>query len=119
MPAASTPRAAPTTRLAYRRRTTSTWRTAVAAAALRDVLPPSADVSVALNLHQVQAASERPEDLAAAEHVDLIANRVFLDPMFGSGYSDDLAATTEGLTDWSFVHPGDEAEIGAAWTPSA
>jgi len=45
--------------------------------------------------------------------VDLIANRVFLDPMFGSGYSDALRATTEGLTDWSFVHPGDEAEIGA------
>jgi beta-glucosidase len=84
-----------------------------AVSALRDVLPPSSDVSVALNLHQVQAATEAPEDVAAAEHVDLIANRIFLDPMFGSGYSDALRATTEGLTDWSFVHPGDEAEISA------
>jgi beta-glucosidase len=33
--------------------------------------------------------------------------------MFGGGYSADLIATTEGLTDWSFVQPGDEAEIGA------
>jgi beta-glucosidase len=82
-----------------------------AAAALREVLPPGADVSVVLNLHQVQAASERPEDVAAAQHVDLIANRVFLDPMFGGGYSDELRATTAGLTDWSFVRPGDEAEI--------
>src|SRR5262249_25731407 len=73
-----------------------------------------AELSVALNLHQVVAASDRPEDRAAADHVDLIANRVFLDPMFHGGYSDELRATTEGLTDWSFVLPGDEAEIRAA-----
>ena len=84
-----------------------------AVSALRDVLPADADVSVALNLHQVQSASQRPEDVAAAEHVDLVANRIFLDPMFGGGYSDALRATTAGLTDWSFVEPGDEAEIGA------
>ena len=75
--------------------------------------PPSgADVSVSLNLHQVEPASDRPEDVAAATHADLIANRIFLDPMFHGGYSDDLRATTEGLTDWGFVRPGDEAEIG-------
>ena len=85
-----------------------------AVAALRGVLPQSADLSVALNLHQVEAASERPEDLAAATHADLIANRIFLDPMFHGGYADELRATTEGLTDWSFVRPGDEAEIGVA-----
>jgi beta-glucosidase len=81
--------------------------------ALRDVLPSTADISVTLNLLQVEPASDRPEDRAAAEHCDLIANQVFLGPMFGGGYSDALRATTEGLTDWSFVHPGDEAEIGA------
>jgi beta-glucosidase len=85
-----------------------------AVTALRDVLPADADVSVALNLHQVEAASERPEDIAAAEHVDLIANRVFLDPMFGAGYSEALRRTTEGLTDWAFVEDGDEAEIAGA-----
>jgi beta-glucosidase len=85
-----------------------------AVTALRDVLPADVDLSVALNLHQVQAASESAEDAAAAEHVDLIANRVFLDPMFAGGYSDDLRTTTLGLTDWSFVHEGDEAEIGVA-----
>jgi beta-glucosidase len=83
-----------------------------AVTALRAVLPPTADISVALNLLQVQAASDRPEDVAAARHADLIANRVFLDPMFGGGYSDELRASTAGLTDWSFVSPGDEAEIG-------
>ena len=33
--------------------------------------------------------------------------------MFGGGYPEALISTTEGLTDWAFVHPGDEAEIGA------
>src|SRR3954453_6045517 len=46
-----------------------------AVSALRDVLPSGADVSVALNLHQVEAATESAEDVAAANHVDLIANR--------------------------------------------
>jgi beta-glucosidase len=84
-----------------------------AATALRDVLPRTTDLSVTLNLHQVVAASDRDEDVAAAEHTDLIANRIFLDPMFAGGYSDALRRTTEGLTDWSFVQPGDEREIGA------
>ena len=82
-----------------------------AARALRDVLPSTTDLSVTLNLLQVEPASDRPEDLAAAEHCDLIANQVFLGPMFGGGYPDALRATTEGLTDWSFILPGDEAEI--------
>ncbi|HEX4471599.1 MAG TPA: GH1 family beta-glucosidase [Nocardioides sp.] len=85
-----------------------------AVTALRDVLPEGVDLSVALNLHQVEPASERPEDIAAAEHVDLIANRVFLDPMFADGYSEELRTSTSGLTDWSFVRPEDEAEIRVA-----
>jgi beta-glucosidase len=84
-----------------------------AVTALRDILPRTTDVSITLNLHEVVAASDREEDLAAARHVDLIANRVFLDPIFGTGYSDELIATTEGLTDWSFVQNGDEKEIAA------
>ena len=111
---ASTPRAGRTTALAFRAAHHLNLAHGRAVTALRSVLPPDVDLSVTLNLHQVQAASDRPEDLAAAEHADLIANRIFLDPMFGGGYSDELRATTEGLTDWSFVQPGDEAEIGVA-----
>jgi beta-glucosidase len=82
-----------------------------AARALRDVLPGGGELSVTLNVHQVEPASARAEDLAAARHVDLIANRVFLDPMTGRGYPDELRSGTAHLTDWSFVHDGDEAEI--------
>ena len=86
-----------------------------AVTALRGVLP--ADRRSLGHPQPPPGAAGRPtreEDLAAAEHVDLIANRIFLDPMFGGGYSEDLLATTAHLTDWAFVQPGDEAEIGAA-----
>ncbi|WP_310961526.1 GH1 family beta-glucosidase [Nocardioides terrisoli] len=81
-----------------------------AAAALRSTLPAGAEVSVTLNLQQVQAASDRPEDLAAAAHADLVANRIFLDPMLRGGYPLELLEQTAHLTDWSFVADGD-AEV--------
>jgi beta-glucosidase len=70
---------------------------------------PDAEVSISLNTAQVYAASDRPEDIAAARHVDGIANRVFLDPMIRGGYPDDVVESTRHLTDWSFVQPGDGA----------
>jgi beta-glucosidase len=82
-----------------------------AVAALRTVLPASAEVAVTLNLHEVRAASADPADVAATEHADLVANRVFLDPMLGDGYPAALREQTAHLTDWSFVRDGDEAAI--------
>ncbi len=84
-----------------------------AATALRSVLPDDTGVSVTLNLHQVVPASDDPADVAAAEHVDLIANRIFLDPMLRGSYPSALMEQTRHLTDWSFVHDGDLAEICA------
>jgi beta-glucosidase len=75
------------------------------------VLPATAQVAVTLNLQEVHAASDSPADLAAAAHADLVANRVFLDPMLNGSYPDQLRAQTAHLTDWSFVHDGDEAAI--------
>jgi beta-glucosidase len=82
-----------------------------AVSALRSVLPATAQVAVTLNLQEVHAASDSPADLAAAAHADLVANRVFLDPMLNGSYPDQLRAQTAHLTDWSFVHDGDEAAI--------
>jgi beta-glucosidase len=82
-----------------------------AVVALRTVLPATVELGVSLNLHQVQAASGSPADLAAAEHADLVANRIFLDPMFRGGYPAALLEQTAHLTDWSFVHTGDESVI--------
>ncbi len=79
-----------------------------ALAALRTAAP-NAQVSVALNLHVVRAAG--PGDQDAARRVDAIGNRVFLGPMLGPGYPTDLLDDTSAITDWSFVHDGDEAVI--------
>ena len=46
-----------------------------------------------------------------AEHVDRIANRIFLDPILAGSYPDELLAETKHLSDWAFVADGDLAEI--------
>jgi beta-glucosidase len=82
-----------------------------AVTALRSTLPATCELSVTLNLQQVEPATDDPGDAEAARHVDLVANRIFLDPMLRGGYPQELIATTRHLTDWGFVRGGDEAEI--------
>jgi beta-glucosidase len=79
----------------------------LAVRALRSVVAPTAWHSVALNLHQLRGDPE------AVRRIDGIANRVFLGPMLDGGYPADLVDDTAGITDWSFVRDGDEAEIHA------
>ncbi len=75
--------------------------------ALRTVVPAGTRMSVSLNLAHVEPASDSPEDLAAAAHVDLLANGIFLEPMLRGRYPDGLLEGTRHLTDWSFVRDGD------------
>ena len=55
------------------------------------------DLSVTLNL-QVNRG-----DADAVHRVDLIANRVFLDPMLRGYYPDELFRNHQGICDWDFV----------------
>ena len=82
-------------------------------AALRSVLPATAQVSLTLNLHQLTPASDSEADLAATRHVDAVANRIFLDPVLRGLYPHDLIRGTRHLTDWDFVREGDLVEISA------
>ncbi|WP_031074329.1 glycoside hydrolase family 1 protein, partial [Streptomyces sp. NRRL S-118] len=75
--------------------------------AVRAVVPPSAEVSLTLNLHAVRALSESAADVEAARRVDALGNRIFLDPVFHGRLPADLVADTAPLTDWSFVREGD------------
>jgi beta-glucosidase len=84
-----------------------------ASSALRAILPASSQLSITLNLAQVYPASDSAEDLAAARHVDGIANRIFLGPILRGSYPADLLETTRHITDWSFVADGDLADINA------
>jgi beta-glucosidase len=72
-------------------------------------LAPSAQLSVTLNLHVIRPASDSPADLDAARQADGIANRLFLGPMLGGAYPEDVLADTAAVTDWSFVKDGDAA----------
>ena len=81
------------------------------ASALRSVLPAGGQVSITLNLAYVQAATDRAEDVRAAEHVDALANRVFLDPILRGEYPARLVEDLSHVTDFSFVQDGDAAAI--------
>ncbi len=83
------------------------------AAALRDALPPTAEVSITLNLAPVRGRTGAPADADAVRRVDALANRIFLDPVRRGRYPEDLIADTAAITDWSFVRPGDLAVIAA------
>lgn len=78
----------------------------LAAAAIRRAAP-TAKVSIALNLVWVRPETDSPLDADAARRVDGLQNRVFLDPLLHGTYPADVLADTAGVTDWSFVRPGD------------
>jgi beta-glucosidase len=85
----------------------------LAASALRSVLPSGARISLTLNLAAVRPASSSAEDIDAARHVDGVANRIFLDPVFGARYPRDVLDDLADVTDFGFVRDGDLAAIAA------
>ena len=79
----------------------------LAYAAIKEV-HPAAQVSIVLNSHLPRpwnVADER--DVTAAQKIDALANRIFIDPYTKGAYPADLLEFTAGLTDWSFVRDGD------------
>lgn len=72
---------------------------------------PDAQVGITLNLSHAYAASDSPEDEAAAWQVDGEGNRWFLDPIFRGSYPADLLARNEQVA--PFVQDGDFDVISA------
>ncbi|MCI1219709.1 MAG: family 1 glycosylhydrolase [Bifidobacterium sp.] len=79
--------------------------------AIRARLGETANISTVLNLAANIAQTESEADLAAKHRADLIANEVFLSPMFEGHYNPEIFEVTKPYTDWSFVHDGDEEFI--------
>ncbi|MGX7677270.1 GH1 family beta-glucosidase [Jatrophihabitans sp. DSM 45814] len=75
--------------------------------ALRSILRDDQELSITLNPSVVRPNSEADGDRAAATLADLVANRVFFDPLFNGEMSTDLIAATAATTDWGFVRDGD------------
>jgi beta-glucosidase len=84
-----------------------------AVTALRAVIPAGNKLSITLNLAQVEPASDSAEDHAATQHVEDIANNIFLEPILRGRYPTPLLEQTSHITDWSFVQDGDLADISA------
>lgn len=55
-----------------------------------------------------------PKDRWAAAHIDALANTMFHEPFTHGTYPEVLKPNTAHLTDWSFVHEGDLAEMHGA-----
>jgi beta-glucosidase len=63
----------------------------LAVQAVRSALP-RARIGIVNNPAPIHAASDRPEDQAAARRMDALRNRLFHDPIFGRGYPEELTA---------------------------
>ncbi len=68
---------------------------------------PDATVGLTLNLAWVNPATDAPADVAAAQRIDGLQNRVFLDPVLTGSYPQDIVEATASVSDWSFVRDGD------------
>jgi beta-glucosidase len=73
------------------------------------------EVSITCNVYQVRASTTADEP--AAHLLDLVANRVFLDPVLTGSYPRELFEATSSITDWSVIHDGDERTIFGAGQP--
>ena len=85
----------------------------LAVRSMRESARESERFLVTLNLAPVHAVGGGPADEDARRRVDGLQNRVFLDPVLRGTYPEDVVRDTGGISDWSFVHPGDLDTIAA------
>jgi beta-glucosidase len=83
--------------------------------AVRAMRAQNADSSfgITLNLYPVDPATDDPADVDAARRVDLLSNRIFLDPLLRGRYPDDLRGDAAKVSDLAFIARGDEETIAA------
>lgn len=70
---------------------------------------PGAQVGIVLNYSPAYPASDREEDIAAAQMQDAIGQRTYLDPLAGRPYPPELAQIKQASMD--MVQPGDMEAI--------
>lgn len=67
------------------------------------------NVGIVLNLTTFIAEDESAK--AAAQHMDGIMNRFWLDPLAGRGFPMDIVENARHIVDWSFVNDSDLASV--------
>jgi beta-glucosidase len=74
----------------------------------------AAQLGITLNPAAVRPADPTSaEDVAAAQLVDALHGRLFMDPVAGRGYPEDALAVARRFGGSAWLHDGDEATIGA------
>ncbi|WP_335988189.1 GH1 family beta-glucosidase [Glycomyces sp. MUSA5-2] len=84
----------------------------LAVAALREHAP-AGKIGSAVIMTDIEAASDRPEDVRAARLSDGGGNRLFLDPLFRGAYPEDMLAHFAPTGAFDAVRPGDMETIAA------
>ncbi|GAA2308733.1 GH1 family beta-glucosidase [Glycomyces scopariae] len=84
----------------------------LAVAAIREHAP-AGKVGSAVILTDIEAATDKPEDVAAARLSDGGGNRLFLDPLFRGAYPEDMLAHFAPTGAFDAVLPGDMESISA------
>jgi beta-glucosidase len=71
------------------------------------------EAGITLNLFAVSPATDSEEDRAAAQAIDGLQNRLFLDPILKGSYPDDVLASFHRICDLSVIQPDDLQTISA------
>lgn len=79
--------------------------------AIRSVIGDTARTNVVLNLATNVIDEDTEENRIAKHRADLIANEVFLGPMFEGCYDSEIFKVTENDSDWSFIADNDLSTI--------
>jgi len=72
-------------------------------------LVQNAYIGTALSCSHVQAFTDKPKDVRAAQRADAIMNRLFLEPALGLGYPTDVFPFLNNIK--KFIKPGDEEKL--------
>jgi beta-glucosidase len=80
-------------------------------AATRRMRGDAREIAIVLNLYPVHPATEDEADAAAAATVDVLQNRLFLDPVFDATYSPEALDLVERSAGLEHIQDGDLTEI--------
>ncbi len=70
---------------------------------------PNAFIGTALSCSHVEAATNSPRDLKAAQRADALLNRLFIEPALGLGYPTDVFPFLNGIN--RYIKPGDREKL--------
>jgi beta-glucosidase len=77
---------------------------AVGAKTLRKILP-DAEIGTTFSCSHIEPATNKPKDVAASIRVDALLNRLFIEPILGLGYPEELSPVLKNME--KYILPGD------------